>query len=128
MSGQYWVVQHVSDLFRNEPRNVGVIVRCEGTTLARFYGEDADHRIDGGRIEGLPYPDVYRQWVVFWRAHLDEIEYLINATRHHYRIAPAGHLTSIRPHQGASYICDYLYSVLVSEGGIAEALGCRDVG
>jgi hypothetical protein len=124
MSAEYWVVQHVADLFRNEPRNVGVIVRFQGQTFARFFGEDSEQRLDGRRIKALPYPDVYKQWVRYWRTHLGNIDAVIKNTKEHYRVGAGGMLTDL--HDSDIYsAADHLYSVLVSDGGIAEALTAK---
>ena len=47
MSAKYWIAQHVADLFRNEPKNIGVVVDAVGIKKARFFGEaDASGGID----------------------------------------------------------------------------------
>ena len=125
MTAEYWIVQHVADLFRNEPRNVGVVVRLNGQNFARFFGEDADQRLDRRRIKALPYPDVYRQWVQYWRSNLGNIETLIRNTKDHYRVNAGGMLSDLNS-QDVYSAADHLYSVLVSDGGIAEALTARE--
>jgi hypothetical protein len=125
MGARYWIAQHVADVMRNEPRNVGVIVSAHGQVMARFYGEDEDQQVDGRRIKRLPYPNVYRQWVSYWRKGLGDVEALKSASKGHYRLAEGGEVTDTAP-ASISEVSDYLYSVLVSEGGIAEALQDRE--
>ena len=55
---RYWIAQHIQDLFRKEPCNVGVILQVNGLTLTRFLGEKEDGRIDGRIIRGLAHPRV----------------------------------------------------------------------
>jgi hypothetical protein len=121
MAAEYWIAQHVADIFRNEPRNVGVIVSCEGQISARFFGEDDARQIDGRRIKSLPYPDVYRQWVGYWRHGLGDIKELAASTSGHYPLLAGGRVSGT---EGASCpeVSEYLYSALVSEGAIGEAL------
>ena len=68
---RYVVAKYVPELFRNEPRNVGVIVWTpHGKVDARFWGEN------GGGIDGRKVPDwvkskvTYKEWVHFWRTCL----------------------------------------------------------
>ena len=85
--------------------------------------------IDGRKLRGLPFPDVYRQWVEHWRTVIGKPdanwrEELLK-TGGHYRVPDAGEVTDTgddRP----EVVADYLYSLLVSEGGLAEALGVSE--
>lgn len=125
MAAKYWVVQHIADVFRNEPRNVGVFVSWNNQSVARFFGEDSDQQIDGRKLKKLPYPDVYRQWVQYWRRNIGDISSVVRNTSEHYRVWEAGELSDL---QGAdiSGVADHLFSVLVSEGAIGEALQDRE--
>lgn len=127
MTTEYWIAQHVPDLFRNEARNVGVIVKSNEKKEARFFGEIEPGEIDGRILRGLAYPGVYRQWVQFWRAELSEntMESLVAANGSHYRIVQGGEVTDIGDDIPKD-IVNYLYGLVVSEGGLAEALGVED--
>lgn len=127
MSVQYWIAQHIDDPFRNEPRNVGVIVRLNGEFVARFFGEDSDGAFDGRRIRGLRFPDVYKQWLSYWRDEtargaLDELVSLVTSN---YRVIPGGEVTDTGA-DSAHDVANYLYSMLVSEGGFREALATQE--
>ena len=65
----YLIAKYVSDLFRNEPVNIGVIAWCEGATAFRFLCANAEGQVDGrilrGKIETLSL-DAYKQWVSAW--------------------------------------------------------------
>jgi hypothetical protein len=123
MSVQYWIAQHIDDPFRNEPRNVGVIVRLNGEFVARFFGEQSDGTVDGRRLRGLRYPDVYKQWLSYWRAETmrGAIENVVALVASNYRVIPGGEVTDTGS-DSVGDIANYLYSMLVSEGGFREAL------
>lgn len=122
MSVQYWIAQHIDDPFRNEPRNVGVIVRLNGEFVARFFGEQSDGTVDGRRLRGLRYPDVYKQWLSYWRAETmrGAIENVVALVTSNYRVIHGGEVTDTGS-DSAGDIANYLYSMLVSEGGFREA-------
>jgi hypothetical protein len=123
MSAQYWIAQHLQDLFRKEPRNVGVIVRMRNTTVGRFFGEDAEQRVDGRKLRVLPYPDVYRQWVEYWRSEMQKPGENVSdrLTGQFYRVVDGGAVDEIG-NDSAMDVANYLYALLVSEGGFREAL------
>lgn len=122
MSARYWVAQHVEDLFRNEPQNVGVFVRVGDRVAAKFFGEVDDGAIDGRKIRSLPYPEVYRQWVECWRDRVASGgDGFAKASGAHYRVVEAGAVSDIE-HDSAEDVASYLYSLLVSEGRFKEAI------
>ena len=68
---RYWVAKNVEDQFRNEPRNVGVIVWGERSIAARFIGEKESAAIDRRLLgQRFRYPDIYLQWVAYWREEI----------------------------------------------------------
>lgn len=124
MNAQYFVAQYIPDLFRNESRNIGVIVKTDFGFASHFVGENSDSdQIDGRKLKAFNYPDVYRQWITYWRdcvtrASLDE---LLQSSSGHYQIIRGGEVSDTGEDE-PSKIATYLYSLLVSEGGFAEAL------
>ena len=124
MTAQYWIAQHVEDLFRNEPRNIGIFVKLGDRILAKFVGETEDHQIDRSKTRGFQYPDVYTQWVEYWRTQILEnnIEAVTNRNGAHYRVIPAGQITDALQ-DAPEDILNYLYAMLVSEGRFKEAIG-----
>lgn len=122
MTAQYWVAQHVADLFRNEPRNVGVFVRTGDQLAAKFFGEIEEGRIDGRRVREFSFPDVYTQWVDYWRSAVKEggIEEIVANSGSHYRVLSVGEVTDI-DQDSPQDVVNYLYALLVSEGGFQEA-------
>jgi hypothetical protein len=123
MSAQYWVAQYVSDVFRNEPRNVGVLVAVRNDVAARFVGEGEDGALDGRRLKNFPYPDVYRQWITYWRRELarGQASSLPQNSAANFRVTEGGKVADIGG-DGAGAVAAYLYSTLVSDGGLREAL------
>ncbi len=123
MSMHYWVAQHISDLFRNEPRNIGVFVRNEEQMAARFIGETENSQIDGRKLKGFSRPEVYRQWVEFWKDQIprNRPEDLVKSSGSHYRVVSAGKVSDT-DNDTPEMVVNYLYSLLVSEGGLKEAL------
>lgn len=69
------VAKHVPEKFRNEPRNVGVIICAGGSVMARFLGED--RRTGRLNLNQVPQSLVrdkqaYRSWVEYWRECLND--------------------------------------------------------
>jgi hypothetical protein len=129
---RYLILQHLPDPFRREPRNVGVVVAKGEATAARFYGENALGELDGRRLRSFDYPDVYRQWVDFWKRTLHKAEtpeaafdHLLQSGKSHFVVVPGGEVTDTA-NDSADQIAHYLYSLLVSDGGLTEALGANE--
>lgn len=125
-TAEYLIVQHISDLFRRETRNVGVIVRIKGETNGRFYGEIEPGKIDGRQTRDLPYPGIYAQWVRYWHRTLstkngsawDEI---LNSATGNYQVLNGGSVDRIGE-DSINEVTKFLYDALVSEGGMASAI------
>ncbi|MCB9654159.1 MAG: hypothetical protein H6729_08535 [Deltaproteobacteria bacterium] len=123
MGAKYWIAQHIPDLFRNEPRNVGVVVEAASRRAAVFFGETQDRQVDGRKLRGWAYPDVYRQWIEFWRSELEDVgpQGLVENSGSHYRVIEGGEIDDANDAPPTD-IAAYLYALLISEGGFAEAL------
>ena len=123
MSMHYWVAQHIGDLFRNEPRNIGVFVRNEEQMAARFFGEIENSQIDGRKLKVFSHPEVYRQWVEYWKDQIpkNNPEELVKSSGSHYRVVSAGKVSDTDK-DTPKVVVNYLYSLLVSDGGLKEAL------
>lgn len=127
---EYLIVQHLSDPFRRESQNVGVFVRIRDEIKAKFFGEISPGDVDRRKIRTLPFPGPYAQWVLYWRRIMqqrpekvwDEVK---RTARENYQIIDGGVVDGIG-HDSIDDVVTYLYSVLVSEGGIAAALGAPD--
>src|SRR5665213_2401268 len=123
MSANYWIAQYAQDVFRNEPRNVGVFVAAGNDVAAKFFAENDDFAIDGRTLRKFPHPDAYRQWIRYWRGELTggRIASLPQSSSANFRVVEAGTVVDIGA-DGARDVAAYLYSTLVSDGGISEAL------
>lgn len=127
MLAKYWIAQRIEDLFRNEPRNVGVFVQIGDCIAAKFFGENTDCQIDGRKIKSLTYPDVYKQWVEYWRSQIakNDPNILVKTSGSHYRVVQAGEVTDI-DHDSPDDVVNYLYAMLVTEGGLKAAIGVNE--
>src|SRR5690242_9510979 len=63
---RYLVAKYVPDEFRNEPRNVGVIVWSECGTEAKFLNTNRDGDLFGRLPRFVLSRSDYKQWVQFW--------------------------------------------------------------
>jgi len=65
----YLIAKFVSDLFRNEPVNIGVIVWIDGAVESKFLAERENGDIDGRHLpkEIKNHTSVYKQWIDTWR-------------------------------------------------------------
>lgn len=120
---QYLIAQYQVDPLRKEPRNVGIIARMGDRTAARFMGEKEDGRIDGRELRWLSFPDVYRQWVFYWREagnSVDTLEKLLDSNKGNYGLVRGGQVfdTGSDP---LEQVVDHLYARFVG-GGFAEAM------
>jgi hypothetical protein len=102
---RYLIAKYISDLYRMEPRNIGILVWAEGRAYARFLAEKKDNNnIDGRRIPAFVTSSAaYKQWVSFWRTELDNlnvggvsqgnIEKLKQANRGNFLLTDGGFLS-----------------------------------
>lgn len=67
MSGAWYTLKFVPDLFVNQPYNVGVICVAGAQVEARFLGERDDGQIDGRRLPRDLPTQTFRDWVAFTR-------------------------------------------------------------
>lgn len=127
MADRFLVAQYVPDLFRKEPRNVGVIVQRGANVAARFAGETALGTFDGRRLKSFSYPEVYKQWVGYWRkmANLSDLDAIVRSSRDHYVVTYGGEVTDTQGDPVEAVVA-YLYSTLVSDGGLQEALSLME--
>ena len=89
-AAHYLIAKYVPDVFRNEPRNIGVIVWSEFEVAARFFAADESGNVDKRRVpDFVDAKDIYKQWVKFWHAEIEKpkIEF-IGRTRQAERSSP----------------------------------------
>jgi hypothetical protein len=124
---RYWIAKYVDDPFRNETRNVGVIVSLGGNTAARFVGERDDGQFDGRKVKGFAFPEVYSQWRDYWREAVDaaRIDEIVASPTANFFVVFGGEVSDVGDGD-ARAVGAFLFSLLVSEGGIAEAFQWGD--
>jgi hypothetical protein len=69
-SPRFLIAKYIPDVFRNEPRNIGVVLWSPDGILARFIGEkpDALGEVDDSQIPPfIASHTAYKQWVRYWR-------------------------------------------------------------
>jgi len=122
MAARYWVAKYVEDPFRNEPRNVGIIVATGDEWAARFAGEREDGTIDGRRLQSFKYADVYKQWLLYWREQIDveNIDEIVGAATPNYYVLRGGEVSDTGS-DSAESVCAFLYGLLVSDIPVLEA-------
>ena len=126
---EYLIAQYMEDVFRREVRNLGVFVRKQGVCSARFFGETEPGVIDGRRIKGFAAPDVYRQWIQYWRRIVattnDPFTELLRYTNANYPVVQGGQIWDTGT-DSTDDIAQFLYSALVAEEGFASAFDTVD--
>jgi hypothetical protein len=126
-------VQHVPNPLRRESRNVGVIVERNGDYDAKFVGETdgKEGQLDKRSTRFFEHPEIYEQWVKYWRRSIskggDVVSRLTKANGGHFNVVEAGFVAGTED-DPITAVCQYTYGLLVSEDGLAEALGYPDDG
>ena len=122
---RYLIAQYVPDMFRREPRNVGIVLEKAGCVVCKFIGE-TESGWDPKKLRWANNPNAYRLWVDHWRKQLDKYVAAWPSERLEsdgatFALIPGGELLetgSDTPQE----VCEYLYRLLVSTGGLADAL------
>lgn len=74
-SARFLIAKYVPDVFRNEPRNIGVVLWSPHGIVARFAGEnpDAPGEVDDTQIPSfVASTEAYKQWIRYWRREIAE--------------------------------------------------------
>lgn len=117
MTASWYLVKYVPDPFRDEPRNVGVVVESDSGGFMRFVGQTKSG-FDGRKARGLVRSTkTLRAWMDYIDYHLqagtlaEEVESVSGRPAQSYRIERRGALLGGDP-QGA---VDELFRELVGE-------------
>jgi len=129
-SVRYFLVQHMPDLMRKETLNVGILVQKGESRTARFLGESTQGgQIDGRALRSIGDARVYRMWVRHWHKMLAKDGWqklMLEESLATYQFIEGGEVTDTGA-DSAEDVCSYLFSMLVSHGGLAEAIeGMQD--
>lgn len=126
---RYFLVQHMPDVIRKETRNVGVVVHKGDSLAAQFLGEvSPGSPIDRRKLKSLADPRVYRMWVVHWRKQMEKqgpvgaIQRFTEELSPSFKFIPGGEVADTGD-DTADDVASYLFSMLVSDGGLNEAIG-----
>lgn len=120
---QYLIAQYQTDPFRKEPRNVGVVARMDGRTLTRFLGEDEAGLFDRRKLRSMQFPDVYLQWVDYWREvskDVRSLEELLDSNQPNYSMVRGGKVHDTGT-DSLEEVVDHLFTRFVGRG-FAEAM------
>ena len=130
----YWLARYTRDLFRQEPRNVGVFAALGSEVQARFFAERRPGHVDGRSLKSrVADPAAFGAWVAFWRRTLaspprvdptanvaiatpsDLMGYITRASKGQYSVTPGGEVAGVDASDGLSGSLDYLYRALVAD-------------
>lgn len=127
-TARYLIVQHMPNLLRRETVNVGVVVEKGSSVCARFVGEDGQGNWDNSKLKRFQYANAYKLWVDHWKEMIEDNsgdlfkELLASSDPFaNFGIIQGG----VLDRSGVDLVedvCHYLYGLLVSRGGLTEAL------
>jgi hypothetical protein len=123
---RYTIAKYIPDVFRNEPRNIGVLLWTPDGTAARFLGEKPD---TPGEVDEAAVPKfvssahAYKEWVRYWRRELskvmtgadDPFGRMRDTGPGNFRLADDGYLTLPVPADELPAALDHLFATLVAE-------------
>jgi hypothetical protein len=123
MTGEYWVFKYVEDLARQEPRNIGVVLRIGDGIYARFIGERENGQggLDLRTVRSIvSHTGAYKQWVDYWRYSIQHattagqaLDLLVGSAKGNYVVGERSSvsLPEVHPLQALSH----LFHSLVTE-------------
>jgi hypothetical protein len=130
-TAEYFLAQFVSEPFRREPRNVGVIVLKDGDTASRFVGEHAPTRTlsddsadwDPSTLRVFPNVNAYRLWVDSWRRKIirSSVREALASGNDQFHLIEGGEVAATGSDSSIK-ICNYLFEALVSSRGLGAAI------
>ncbi|WP_157855146.1 hypothetical protein [Kitasatospora purpeofusca] len=121
MAANWYLVKYVPDPFRNEPRNIGVVVESSGYGVARFIGQHQDG-LDGRKVRGIVRsPKMLRAWLEYLEYHLDSGTFhesvlkSVGRPGQSYQIEPRGSLLASTEETNLRIVAEELFHELVGE-------------
>lgn len=122
MSANWYLVRYRSDIFKNEPKNIGVVVVADDQSgAARFIGEREDGQFDGRSVKNVvASTEALKSWIQFIRYHIDHgifdeaIHSLSRRTLDNYVIERRGVLTELGSSKNVSEAAHVLFNDLVT--------------
>lgn len=133
MAANWYLIKYVPDPFRDEPKNIGVVVENDGRGVVRFMGQ---HKgvFDGRRVRGVVRsPRTMKAWIDYVEYHLtsgtfrEQVQRLSSRPGQNYRIDFRGTVDSSGSDAEISGLADNLFSELVGDPGPAAIQSIDDL-
>ncbi len=125
MTTECWIAKFVADPFRGETKNVGVFVRHNDCLATKLIGIREDGVADNRKIRGLfSEPDVFNQWQSYWQrcTKSQDLDAILKGTTANFSVVEGGSLSDAK-NDPIDDVCNFLYSLVVSESGATAAFG-----
>ncbi len=115
------VAKYTPDVFRNEPRNIGVVLWTPDEVAARFLGEkpDAPGEVDEAAVPAfVASVAAYKQWVRYWRREVaklsttspDQLDSIRQTGPSNYSLADGGVLLEFGHISNTQQVVDRLFA------------------
>jgi len=130
MTPQFLVAKYFPDMRRLEPRNIGVIVWCDGNCIAKFLG-DGESKAGINAPKFIQCKKTYRRWLDYWRLVISKddirmhrgervlksdkrfVDALCDTSNGNYRLVSGGELMdNVKPEELMN-VAEYLFDELV---------------
>ena len=140
---RFLIAKYVPDVFRNEPRNIGVVLWSPDGIVARFAGEksDAPGEVDDAQIPTfVASPEAYKQWIRYWRREIGKeairpaaggpstprgspgwLSVLCQVGSSNFLLADGGTLTEPIPDRELSRAVEYLFENYVASAELVRS-------
>lgn len=128
-SVQYMIAKHVPDVFRKEPRNIGVIIKSDIGMEYRFWATDSYGVVDGRKIpEFVNSKEAYQQWIEYWLKELkkteahkaDALDFLQESNSVNFYIDEGGIILETLEKGELPKVADELFETIVTAEAIDE--------
>ncbi|MFJ4963008.1 hypothetical protein ACIP6P_11260 [Streptomyces sp. NPDC088729] len=123
MTANWYLVKYVPDPFRDEPKNIGVVVESEGRGVMRFVGQ-RNGGFDGRRVRGVVRsPRTLKAWIEYVEYHLssgtfmEQVQRLSSRSGQNYRIDFRGTIGQSGSATEMKAIADDLFTELIGDPG-----------
>jgi hypothetical protein len=121
VTANWYLVKYVPDPFRDEPKNIGVVVEEDGRGVVRFVGQ-RDGGFDGRRVRGIVRsPRTLKAWIDYVEYHLssgtfrEQVQRLSSRPGQNYRIDFRGPVEASGADFEINALADDLFTELVGD-------------
>lgn len=133
MTANWYLVKYVPDPFRDEPKNIGVVVESDGRGVVRFIGQH-NGGFDGRRVRGtVRSPRTLKAWIEYVDYHLtsgtfrDQVQRLSSRPGQNYRIDFRGTVGQPGSKAEMNALADDLFTELVGDPGPSAVQSMDDL-